>query len=213
MPIQHLTACPFSRFIGVSSVPCAVLSGLGRSDSHASAVHCVLHRQSRLVLLLLLWALICCGRCLLCGCRSLCGRLHVQAGSAYTLRQAPGLTLAGFMRLLVRGKCAVILGCHKRHNFICSHYSLKPGLLYIGWPFRSTFKMESGYGSTPGLNLYTLNDVSSACLSFVIVVSRSLMASKFSLFAICSCVIRLVSAASTAFACENRNGKTISFMY
>ncbi len=60
MPIQHLTACPFSRFIGVSSVPCAVLSGLGRSDSHASAVHCVLHRQSRLVLLLLLWALICC---------------------------------------------------------------------------------------------------------------------------------------------------------
>lgn len=167
----------------------------------------------------------CCVRCLLCGCRSLCGCyslcgccllcgwLHVQAGAAYTLRQAPGLTLAGFMRLLVRGKCAVILGCHKRHNFICSHYSLKPGLLYIAWPFRSTFKMESGYGSTPGLNLYTLNDVSSACLSFVIAVSRSLMASKFSLFAICACVIRLVSAASTAFACENRNGKTISFMY
>ena len=85
------------------------------------------------------------GAVLLCGCRSLCGRLHVQPGAAYTLRQAPSLTLAGFMRLLVRGKCAVNWGYHKRHNFICGHYSLKLGLLYIGWPFRSTFKIESGF--------------------------------------------------------------------
>ena len=100
----------FLRFIGVSSVPCAVLSGLGYSDSHASAVRRALHRQSHLVLSLLLWVLLCCGRRLLCGCRSLCGWLHVQAGAAYTLRQAPGLTLASFMRLLVRGKCAVNWG-------------------------------------------------------------------------------------------------------
>lgn len=194
----------------------AVCCSFGLGALRQSCFSCSLRAASSVLpcaVALAVGADLLCGCRSLYGCRSLCGRLHVQAGAAYTLRQAPGLTLAGFMRLLVRGKCAVILGCHKRHNFICSHYSLKPGLLYIGWPFRSTFKMESGYGSTPGLNLHTLNDVSSACLSFVIAVSRSLMASQFSLFAICACVIRPVSAASTAFACENRNGKTISFMY